>query len=77
MTVAQVARVLHALGKLWQDGEGDHFQDIQVLAMRFGLLGGRPHTYEEIGGIMALSREEVRQRETRLLDRLAQATAEP
>lgn len=41
-----------------------------VLAHRFGLLTGRPETLEEIGKLMNLSRERVRQIEAEALDRL-------
>ena len=41
-----------------------------VLAMRFGLEGQRPHTLEEVGSGLGITRERVRQLETRALREL-------
>ena len=41
-----------------------------ILCWRFGLEGGRPHTLEEIGQKLNLSRERVRQLEVRALAQL-------
>ncbi|MGZ4354976.1 MAG: sigma-70 family RNA polymerase sigma factor [Gaiellaceae bacterium] len=41
-----------------------------VLAMRFGLEGHRPHTLEEVGSGLGITRERVRQLETRALREL-------
>jgi RNA polymerase primary sigma factor len=42
----------------------------QVLTERFGLNGGRPKTLEEVGTILGITRERVRQLETRALREL-------
>ncbi len=42
----------------------------QVLTERFGLDGGRPKTLEEVGDILGITRERVRQLETRALREL-------
>ncbi len=42
----------------------------QVLTERFGLDGGRPKTLEEVGEILGITRERVRQLETRALREL-------
>ncbi len=42
----------------------------QVLELRFGLIDDQPKTLREIGEIMGLSRERVRQIESRSLDKL-------
>jgi RNA polymerase primary sigma factor len=42
-----------------------------VVQRRFGLGGGRPQTLEEIGSLMNLSRERIRQIEREALDRLS------
>jgi RNA polymerase primary sigma factor len=44
-----------------------------VLAMRFGLDGERPHTLEEVGSGLGITRERVRQLETRALRELRTA----
>jgi RNA polymerase primary sigma factor len=42
----------------------------RVLIERFGLDGGRPKTLEEVGTILGITRERVRQLETRALREL-------
>jgi len=42
----------------------------QVLTERFGLDGGRPKTLEEVGEVLGITRERVRQLETRALREL-------
>ena len=42
----------------------------RVLRLRFGLSGGRPHTLAEIGDVLGLSRERVRQLEAEALEKL-------
>ena len=41
-----------------------------VLALRFGLEGQHPHTLEEVGNGLGITRERVRQLETRALREL-------
>ena len=48
-----------------------------ILRWRFGLKGEREHTLEEIGSIVGLSRERVRQVEGIALRKLQQASAQP
>ena len=46
-------------------------RDAQVVEMRFEINGaGRPHTLEEIAGVLGVTRERVRQIEGRALERL-------
>ena len=42
----------------------------RVLTERFGLDGGRPKTLEEVGEVLGITRERVRQLETRALREL-------
>ncbi len=42
----------------------------RVILLRFGLLGGRPRTLEQIGGEMGLTRERIRQIERKALSKL-------
>jgi RNA polymerase primary sigma factor len=45
-------------------------RDAKVLRLYFGLDGGREHTLEEIGGMLGVTRERIRQRRDRALKRL-------
>ncbi len=47
-------------------------RDARVLRLYFGLDGGREHTLEEIGGMLGVTRERVRQLRDRALKRLRQ-----
>ena len=46
-------------------------RDRRVVELRYGLEGGRPHSRAEIGQLLGISRERVRQLESRALDRLS------
>ena len=45
-------------------------RDAKVLRLYFGLDGGKEHTLEEIGGMLGVTRERVRQLRDRALKRL-------
>lgn len=45
-------------------------RDARVLRLYFGLNGGREHTLEEIGGMLGVTRERIRQLRDRALKRL-------
>ncbi|MBA4159687.1 MAG: sigma-70 family RNA polymerase sigma factor, partial [Gemmatimonadetes bacterium] len=45
-------------------------RDAKVLRLYFGLEGGREHTLEEIGDILGVTRERIRQLRDRALKRL-------
>ena len=42
----------------------------EILAMRFGIKTGQPKTLEEVGEAMSLTRERVRQIESRAMSKL-------
>jgi RNA polymerase primary sigma factor len=42
----------------------------RIIMMRFGLDGGRPHTLEEVGAEFAVTRERIRQIESKALNKL-------
>lgn len=44
--------------------------DKEILRLRHGLSGERPHTLEEVGEFLGVTRERVRQREARALEQL-------
>jgi RNA polymerase primary sigma factor len=48
------------------------YRERTILALRYGLHGEQPHTLEEVGRRFGVTRERVRQIETRTLRRLAQ-----
>ena len=48
-----------------------------VLKMRFGLDDTEPHTLKEIGELMSLTRERVRQIETEALKKLGEGLRDP
>ena len=50
-------------------------RDARVLRLYFGLDGGREHTLEEIGGMLGVTRERVRQLRDRALKRLKDGEA--
>lgn len=53
-------------------------RDRRIVELRYGLEGGRSHSRAEIGRMLGISRERVRQLESRALDRLsAHASAPP
>jgi RNA polymerase primary sigma factor len=47
-------------------------REAQILRLRFGLEGGSPQTLEQVGKVMGLSRERIRQIERHALRRLKQ-----
>ncbi|MCL2024123.1 MAG: RNA polymerase sigma factor RpoD, partial [Oscillospiraceae bacterium] len=60
----QLADVLHTLTP----------REAKVLAMRFGLTDGTPHTLEEVGLEFAVTRERIRQIEAKALRKLRHPT---
>ena len=51
-------------------------QDREMLVLRFGLDGGKPRSTAEVGALVNLGRERVRQIERRALARLRRPAAE-
>jgi RNA polymerase primary sigma factor len=51
--------------------EGLPYRERTILELRYGLGGERAHTLEEVGRRFGVTRERVRQIETRTLRRLA------
>ncbi|MFQ5944707.1 MAG: RNA polymerase sigma factor RpoD/SigA [Anaerolineae bacterium] len=45
-------------------------REARVLRLRFGLEGGHPHTLEQVGEVLGLTRERIRQIQTQALRRL-------
>ena len=45
-------------------------REVRILQLRYGLLGGKRHTLQEVGDKMGVSRERIRQIETQALRRL-------
>jgi RNA polymerase primary sigma factor len=76
---------VHALAPLEQSAEQARGRELagaldglnprmrRVLSLRFGLDGERPQTLEEVGGQLGITRERVRQLETRALRELRMA----
>ena len=62
MMFAELREVLRSLGEREQ----------RVLTMRFGLLDGTPHTLEEVGRQLGVTRERIRQIENKTLAKLRQ-----
>jgi RNA polymerase primary sigma factor len=58
----QLREVLRSLGEREQ----------RVLTMRFGLVDGTPHTLEEVGHQLGVTRERIRQIENKTLAKLRQ-----
>jgi DNA-binding PadR family transcriptional regulator len=52
-------------------------RDRRVLELRYGLEDGQAHSRAEIGRMLGISRERVRQLESRALDRLSEHAGEP
>ncbi|GAC1428540.1 MAG: hypothetical protein NVSMB65_01800 [Chloroflexota bacterium] len=52
-----------------------HSRERQVLALRFGLEGGHPHTLDEIGASIGVTRERARQIEVQALAKLRESGA--
>ena len=56
----QIAEVIDELGD----------REKKIIKMRFGIGGGRPHTLEEVGVEFAVTRERIRQIESKTLNKL-------
>jgi RNA polymerase sigma factor (sigma-70 family) len=52
-------------------------RDAKVVRLYFGLEGGRDHTLEEIGTMLGVTRERIRQLRDRMLDRLRDVALTP
>jgi len=52
-------------------------RESSVLTMRFGLADSKPHTLKEIGQLLGLTRERVRQIETEALKKLGEGLRDP
>ena len=63
LPITDPSEVREALGRVEE-------RDRRVIELRYGLEGGRQHSRAEIGRLMGISRERVRQLEKRALDRL-------
>ena len=50
-------------------------REARIIRMRFGVGGGRRHTLDEIGTVFALTRERIRQIESRALAKLRRSSA--
>ncbi len=51
-------------------------REAQILQLRYGLLDGETHTLEEVGQIIGVTRERVRQLETQALNRLRRSSSQ-
>ena len=67
---ADVAAFSSLQGELAQALEGLNDRERQVLIMRFGLADGRLRTLEEVGSHFSVTRERIRQLETKALAKL-------
>jgi RNA polymerase primary sigma factor len=67
---ADVAAFSSLQGELAQALEGLNDRERQVLIMRFGLADGRMRTLEEVGSHFNVTRERIRQLETKALAKL-------
>jgi len=67
---ADVAAFSSLQGELAQALEGLNARERQVLIMRFGLADGRMRTLEEVGSHFKVTRERIRQLETKALAKL-------
>ncbi|HEX9848689.1 MAG TPA: RNA polymerase sigma factor [Acidimicrobiia bacterium] len=67
---ADVAAFTSLQNQLAQALEGLSERERQVLIMRFGLADGKPRTLEEVGAYFKVTRERIRQLETKALAKL-------
>ncbi len=49
-------------------------REAQILQLRYGLLDGETHTLEEVGKVIGVTRERVRQLEAQALNRLRRSS---